>query len=97
MDIAEKPDGPITEKEIVYLADKFVQADCIVPLETRFTEKLKRHAAEPRIRETVMERFKKAMTVKNRWETASKKPIESLLTDLFLAEVKSYDLFAPTR
>jgi molybdenum cofactor cytidylyltransferase len=88
MDITESPKGPITEEEIVYLADKFVQADRIVPMENRFTEKLKRHATAPHVREAVMERFEKAMAVKARWEKAAGKPIGTILTDSSLAEEK---------
>jgi len=46
-DVELPPDAPITEKEVVFLADKLVRCDHPVPLEGRYLEKMAMYAGEP--------------------------------------------------
>ena len=46
-DLELPPDAPVTEKEVVFLADKLVRCDRPVPLEGRYLEKMEMYADEP--------------------------------------------------
>ncbi|WP_022662446.1 DVU_1551 family NTP transferase [Paucidesulfovibrio longus] len=52
--------APITEREIVFLADKFVQGTRIVPIVDRYLAKLERYRDEPQAAAAVRERLIRA-------------------------------------
>ncbi|MBM7855073.1 putative nucleotidyltransferase with HDIG domain [Desulfohalotomaculum tongense] len=66
MDIAVPQEKPVTEAEVVYLADKLIKEDCLVPLEIRFEEAREKYAHKPNIMEAVLTRFQNARIIKKR-------------------------------
>lgn len=56
MNFSAAEDAPITEAEVVYIADKQVQADRVTGVEARFESKLQRHAADPDICRYILKR-----------------------------------------
>ncbi len=69
MNFSAAEDAPITEAEVVYIADKQVQADRVTGVEARFESKLQRHAADPDIRRYILERRDHARKSLQRIET----------------------------
>ncbi len=61
--------NPITEVELVYLADKLVQNDRIVSLEERFRPGFKRYGHDRQIRQAIESRLENARRIKDRLET----------------------------
>lgn len=78
MDITLDSAQALSEKEIVYLADKLVANDQIIPLQERFKVALERHRNEPEIRENVRQRFDNAFVIQARMEQVLKKQIINL-------------------
>ncbi|WP_027184234.1 HD domain-containing protein [Desulfovibrio inopinatus] len=72
--------GPITEAEIVCLADKLVASDEYVGLEKRFSQKLARFGDTPEAREAVAGRRDRAEIALSRFENAAAMRIDSLVT-----------------
>lgn len=81
---------PITEAEVVFLADKLIQGHHRVDLSERFQSKLTKYGGDPVIRDRILSRKKNAFKVKNRveaflgkqivelWPVCSKKPTNIL-------------------
>ncbi len=61
-------DAPVTEREIVYLADKFVFGRWLVPVAARFDQKLDLFAADPEARVAISRRRGNALRVLARLE-----------------------------
>ncbi|WP_298199149.1 DVU_1551 family NTP transferase, partial [Desulfosporosinus sp.] len=78
MDITLEADQALSEKEIVYLADKLVANDQIIPLQERFKVALERYRNEPEIREKVRQRFDNGVVIQARMEQVLKKHIINL-------------------
>lgn len=78
MDSSWEPAQPLSEKEIVYLADKLVSQDRIVSLQDRFGSAMERHKHEPEILEQVKGRFERAAMIYSRVEEISRKSIQTL-------------------
>ncbi|MDD3472908.1 MAG: HD domain-containing protein [Syntrophaceae bacterium] len=72
----------LTEHVIVCLSDKFVQEDCLVPLEVRFEKKLVYYANNPRIKTMVHSRFMDAKTAQTHVEIILGHPIEKFFAQL---------------
>ena len=79
MDITIHDKAPINAKEIVYLADKLIQDEYTVDLETRLREKITRHSDDPEAKKAISTRFENALKIKKRLETATGKPLEAIL------------------
>jgi CTP:molybdopterin cytidylyltransferase MocA len=69
MNFSAAEDAPITEAEVVYIADKQVQADRVTGVEARFESKLQRHAADPDICRYILKRRDHARKSLQRIET----------------------------
>ena len=82
MDIVIHDEDSIDEREVLYLADKLVQEDRTVPLESRFGEMMKHYADEPEIRNTIALRLNNALRIKQRLEKTTGKSLESILKEL---------------
>lgn len=67
-DMTLGPDEPITEKEIVFLADKLVRCHAPVPLEGRYMEKLEMYADEPGAKEAILGRLERARNMLARFD-----------------------------
>ncbi len=82
MDIAIVEDGPVSESEVVYLADKLVQGDQVVSLKERFRTGRERFAHDSDIREAVENRLEIAIRIQERIEKTIGKNLTALLDDL---------------
>ena len=71
--------GPITEEELVFLADKYLQCDRRVSIAERFQPALERFAAIPEALSLAKGRLELAELVKGRVETRIGKTIEEIL------------------
>ncbi|WP_461211407.1 DVU_1551 family NTP transferase [Desulfocurvus sp. DL9XJH121] len=65
-DLPLAPDAPLTERELVFLADKYVRGESLVPLEQRYREKIEQWGREPHVRDEIEDRMRRAQTVRNR-------------------------------
>ena len=70
---------PVSEKEVVHLADKLVQEDRIVPLETRFNEKIARYWHNPGAMAAISSRLSIAVKIRQRIENIIKMPVEGAI------------------
>lgn len=68
MDLTPAPEGEITPRELLYLADKLVQGERRVTLAERFRPMQERHAADPSIFRSISDRFKAALIIQTRLE-----------------------------
>jgi CTP:molybdopterin cytidylyltransferase MocA len=67
-DTALAPGEPITEREIVFLADKLVRCDRPVPLKDRYLEKVEMYAHEPGAKEAILGRMERADGLRARFD-----------------------------
>ncbi|EHJ48621.1 metal dependent phosphohydrolase [Solidesulfovibrio carbinoliphilus subsp. oakridgensis] len=72
-------DAPLTEREIVYLADKFVFGRWLVPVASRFQQKLDLFAADPDATAAIARRRQNALRVLARVEAALGAPAEAVI------------------
>jgi molybdenum cofactor cytidylyltransferase len=78
-DVQVVPDAPISPQEIVCLADKMVQADSVVSVETRFGNSLQAYSGDPGAVDMVIRRKANILVVKGRVERALGSPVETVL------------------
>jgi CTP:molybdopterin cytidylyltransferase MocA len=75
------PDGEgISAGEVIYLADKLVQGECLLPLEERFRKKMERHAGAPGILDNISERLQTARKIQGRIESRLGRTLEVALS-----------------
>jgi molybdenum cofactor cytidylyltransferase len=79
MDISVQPRQPIGAGEVIYLADKMMQGDRLVPVQERFAERIKRHADDPEQNRAVAGRLANALLIRQRLETRLGRPLWELL------------------
>ena len=72
----------ITRKEIVYLADKLVQGDMPVSLETKFGRKLDKYADNPDALSAIQKRLEDATKIKKQLERTTGKSHETILSTM---------------
>ena len=68
MDYPVKKDAPITEAEVVFLADKWIEDDRKVGMEARFESKLRKYGADPDVCGEILRRRENALEAKKRIE-----------------------------
>jgi molybdenum cofactor cytidylyltransferase len=68
MDYPVKKDAPITEAEVVFLADKWIQEDRKIGMEARFEAKLRKYGADPDAFGEILRRQENALAAKKRVE-----------------------------
>lgn len=84
-DIALPPDAPLTEREIVYLADKFVYGSRLVSVPQRFGQKLDLFAHDPEATAAISRRQSNALAVLARVEQALPRPLADVLAETGLS------------
>ena len=101
MDFSITDEAPITEAEVVFLADKLIQGHHRVDLSERFQSKLTKYGGDFVIHDRILSRKKNAFKVKNRveaflgkqiielWPACSKKPTNILRLNHYKAEAPS--------
>lgn len=77
-DLTLGPNEPITEREIVFLADKFVHEDAFTELKTRYQTKLDRFGHIPDAKKNILERLQRAQEVCARCDQETGKSMEQL-------------------
>lgn len=78
MDITLNPDHPLTEKEIVYLADKLVIEDQITSLQARFSGPLEQHKNDQEIFRRIRQRMIDAESIQTRIEGLIQMPLHDI-------------------
>lgn len=78
MDIYLNPDEPLTEKEIVYLADKLVKEDQIISLQYRFAGLLEQNKNDQVVFSKIRQRLSNAESILARIEHLIKMPLHDL-------------------
>jgi CTP:molybdopterin cytidylyltransferase MocA len=68
MDLSVMAETPITEAEVVFLADKLIEDDHVVDLESRYRNKLSRYASDPAAWHAIIRRMEQAMASRRRIE-----------------------------
>ncbi len=81
MDIDFQENTPLTDREIVYLADKLVKGDKLVPLNARFDDKLARYGENPDAKKAILKRKNNALTIVRCFEKESGKGLQTILDD----------------
>ncbi len=72
----------ISERDVVCFADKLVQCNCVVSLETRFQRKLDHYVNDPEARAAIEKRLSNAKRLMRRIEAALGEPIEKFFYGL---------------
>ena len=78
MDIQES-EAEIGERELIYLADKCVDGERLIPLADRFRNAMEKYAGEKKVRDAIEKRWQHAEKIKSRLESIIGRSIESLL------------------
>ncbi len=78
-DIAPADALEITERELVYLADKLVRGSQRVSVEARFGQKLDAYAHDPEACAAIRRRLANALDMRRRVETTAGAPLERIL------------------
>ena len=81
MDIDFPEETPLGDREIVYLADKLVKGDKLVPLSARFDDKLARYGENPDAKAAILRRKNNALKIVRCFERASGTPLQTHLDD----------------
>ena len=79
MDISLGDRKSISEREVVFLADKLVQGSRMVDLELRFKTKMKQYASDPDIFSMINDRLQSALMVKHQLEQLTGKSIKAMI------------------
>lgn len=69
----------LTEREVVYLADKLVSGDRVVSIRRRFQEKIERFGHDPQAREAITGRRDRALAMLARVEREARLPLKAIL------------------
>jgi len=77
-DVTLSPAEPITEKEIVFLADKLVRGESPIPLEGRYRDKLVLHGNESGAKEAILGRLGRASDLLIRFDREASDSAEQL-------------------
>ncbi len=79
MDIRVPDEGLFSSREILYLADKLVDGDQIISLENKFKDKMSRYEGNSNAQEAITQRFANAVKIRERFEAAVGKPLDTIL------------------
>ena len=81
MDIALQVKTILTDREVVYLADKLVKEDKLVPLSVRFEDKLARHGHDPAARAAILKRKADTLAIVRLFEKECGTLLQKLLDE----------------
>ena len=68
MDYTANKEAPITEAEVVFLADKWIHEDRIISMEERFHAKLRKYGADPGACQDILKRWRTVLESQQRVE-----------------------------
>jgi HD superfamily phosphohydrolase YqeK len=80
MDITITEGKTIGASEVLYLADKLVQGERLLPLAERFRKKMERYAGDPAIQNIINGRLQSALEIRKRIQTRLGCTVEEALT-----------------
>lgn len=75
------PDAPLSEQEMVFLADKYVRGTHIVALEKRYGQRLRQWMHDPDAVKAIKGRLDRAKALQTRYETEARTHLPNLLTE----------------
>jgi molybdenum cofactor cytidylyltransferase len=78
-DLPESKQGVSLEAKVVYLADKYVKEDTVIPLEERFQSAIQRFGGDQEARSDILRRRKKAFDVKDEIERLLRRLLEGVV------------------
>ena len=82
MDITVEEKGVVSLQELLYLADKLVEGNKVIPLlEERLHEKLCRYGRDPKAWEALSARMTSARRIKEKIEAYTRQPLSSILAE----------------
>ncbi|WP_319466300.1 DVU_1551 family NTP transferase [uncultured Pseudodesulfovibrio sp.] len=81
-DLVLESDAPITEKEVVFLADKLVQGERPSQLESRYMAKMDLYGHEPDAKQAILGRLARAQVVLARFDREMTVPAEKLAREV---------------
>lgn len=79
MEIEVPEDGPLSEPELVFLADKMVQGQSAISITDRFAARLEAHKDDRQACRSIRHRLKQALLIKNKVEKILGRPVETVL------------------
>ena len=85
MDIRFEDEKAISEKEVVFLADKLVSGTRIVDLKARFDTAIKRYGSEPDVLANIKGRMGSALKIKHRVEQLAGRSLEAIVGPIVLS------------
>ncbi|MFW5721738.1 MAG: DVU_1551 family NTP transferase [Desulfohalobiaceae bacterium] len=88
-DLAPEPGSPVSEQEVVFLADKVVAGTELVPLERRYDLVLERHGADPEARKDIQGRKERALRIAVRVEAVMGKKLQGVATTALETDPKT--------
>jgi len=78
MDIDSSEDMPLSEPEVVFLADKMIKDQSMIPIPERFAVMLEMYKDDRQACEAVLRRLKQALLIKRKVEKLLGRPLESV-------------------
>ena len=90
-DMTLPPEKPITERELVFLADKYVRGNSPVPLKERFYSKMDCYPDDPEAVAAIAGRMERAMAMEERLKTETGQDPEVLAREALEAASRRYD------
>ena len=81
MDITVEEKGVVSLQELLYLADKLVEGNKVIPLEERLHEKLCLYGSDPKGRQALSARMTSARRVKEKIEAYTRQPLSAILAE----------------
>ena len=78
MDIEVDQSPPLTEAEVVYLADKIVKGRYIISVKDRFATTLEKYEGDPEAYNAVLKQLKKVKLIIAKMENITGHPVESI-------------------
>ena len=82
MDIVIQEDSPFQAREVVYLADKIVKGNRLVPLANRFGSKQAQFSNNPKAMFAMKAKLQNALKIKDRFEANTGKSLDTVVSDL---------------
>jgi putative nucleotidyltransferase with HDIG domain len=79
MDLPVQGEGPPTEAEVLYLADKRIQGRRLVSLDERFAGKKTRLRGDPAARRALLDRLEAARRIEEKMHRVLQRPVDAML------------------
>ena len=81
MNITIEKKGVVSPQELLYLADKLVEGNKVIPLEERLHEKLCRYGGDPEARQALSSRMTSARRIKEKFEAYTHQSLSAIFAE----------------